>query len=71
MTETDNITQNTYTFQGIRWIPSYRDFDHDDADIEAANEKEAWAILSKTMKNWKSVGITHINGVEVKQEANG
>lgn len=70
MTQSDNTTQNTYTFQGIRWIPSYRDFDHDDVDIEAANEKEAWDILNKTVKYWKSVGITHINNVEVKQATN-
>ena len=68
MSETINSAQNklnTYTFSGIRWIPSYRDFDMDDADIEAANEKEAYDALFKVMKYWKTVGITHVNGIKV------
>jgi len=56
---------NKYTFQGIRWIPGYNDFDHDDYEIEAQDEKEAWDKLRKTSKYWKAVDITHINGISV------
>jgi len=69
MTDTINSAQtklNTYSFSGIRWIPSYGDFDQDDAEIEAANEKEAYDTLHKTMKFWKTVGITHVNGIKVE-----
>lgn len=68
MTESTNSSQtklNTYTFSGIRFIPSYRDFDQDDVDVEASNEKEAWDNLYKVAKNWKMVGITHVNGESV------
>lgn len=53
---------NTYTFQGIRWIPGYDDFDCDDYDIEAQNEEEAWKELHERAKFWKAVSLTHING---------
>lgn len=56
---------NKYYFQGIRWIPGYDDFDHDDYEIEAHSEAEAWTKLDKVCKWWKTVGITHINGVDV------
>lgn len=61
-------TENTYTFQGMRFIPSYRDFDHDDVDIVAVSEEAAWKKLNENYKYWKSVGITHINGIEVKHQ---
>ena len=55
---------NTYYFQGIRWIPSYRDFDFDDCHIVAENAKEAWKKLDQqtNLKMWKTVGLLTING---------
>jgi hypothetical protein len=56
---------NTYYFQGIRWIPSYRDFDYDDYKIVAESTEKAWQILDQmtTLKSWKSVSLTSINDV--------
>ena len=64
--------KNTYYFQGVRFVPGYNDFDYDACTIEATSEKEAWELLDKYTKmfTWKSVGLTHINGVKVEaQEA--
>lgn len=57
-------TLNTYSFSFYAWIPSYRDFDFDDIEIEAATESEAWAIFNKTVKFVKSAGINSINGIK-------
>lgn len=55
-----------YYFQGIRWIPGYNDFDFDDFEIEAVDEKSAWEKLYQiTKRTWKSVGLTHIDGVKI------
>lgn len=59
-------TVNKYHFEGIRWIPSYRDFDADGCIIEAVDEKSAWQELARQYKNtWKDVQITSINGIKV------
>ena len=54
---------NTYYFQGVRWIPSYRDFDFDDCEITAETAEKAWEKLDKmtTLKTWKTVGLITIN----------
>lgn len=54
--------KNKYYFEGIRWIPSYEDFDYDNYAIEAENEDEAWEkLFSFTNKKfWKTVSITKI-----------
>jgi len=66
-----NLEKNKYYFQGTRFVPGYNDFDFDDCTVEATNEKEAWELLDKYTKmfTWKSVGLTHINGVKVEKEA--
>jgi len=58
-----------YYFQGVRFVPGYNDFDYDDFTIDASSEKEAWDLLDKRTKlfTWKSVGLTHINGVKQNQ----
>ena len=65
-----NEKLNTYYFQGIRFVPSYGDTDWDECELKAANEKEAWERLDKLTKmfTWRSVGLTHINGVKVVKE---
>lgn len=55
---------NTYYFEGVRFIPSYRDFDVDDATIEAANEIDAWAELFKRYKFWRVVSLVEVNGIK-------
>lgn len=62
---------NKYYFQGTRFVPGYNDIDFDDYTVEATDEKEAWELLDKYTKmfTWKSVGLTHINGVKVEKEA--
>jgi hypothetical protein len=62
MTQTKH-TQNTYYFQGIRWIPEYRDFDFDDFTILAKTVEEAWKLLDTetSLKTWKSVSLNEIN----------
>ena len=64
MSETTQPKQHTYTFAGIRWIPDYKDFDHDEHEIKAESPEEAYKILNKQFKNWQSVQITHVNGIE-------
>lgn len=56
---------NTYYFQGVRWIPSYCDFDFDDYKIVAETVEKAWQTLDQmtTLKSWKSVSLNSINGV--------
>jgi len=63
-----NTVQNQYFFQGMRFVPGYNDFDHDDCTVTASSEKEAWDELFKYTKRftWKSVSLTHINGVKVQ-----
>jgi hypothetical protein len=58
-----------YYFQGIRWIPSYGDFDQDDVTVKAKDIPSAWEEFDKLkMKNWKSVGITHVDGEKLKED---
>ena len=61
-TKTD---ENKYYFRGIRFIPSYRDFDLDDAVIHAKTTEEAWSKLDILTKlyTWKSVSLIEINNV--------
>ena len=56
-----------YYFQGIRWIPGYDDFDFDDYEIEAVDEKSAWDKLFQFTKKftWKGVSLTHIDGIKI------
>lgn len=60
--------QNEYYFQGTRFVPGYNDIDFDDWTVKADSEQEAWDQLFKYTKRftWKSVGLTHINGVKVE-----
>lgn len=62
--------KNKYYFQGVRFVPGYNDFDWDDCEVEATSEKEAWDLLDQytRKRTWRSVGITHINGIKVKKE---
>ena len=54
-----------YFFQGVRWIPSYRDFDFDEYEITAETAEKAWELLDKmtVLKSWKSVSLISINNV--------
>ena len=60
-------TLNKYYFQGTRFVPGYNDFDFDDFEVEAKDEKEAWELLGKytNMRSWTRVGIVEINGKKV------
>ena len=69
MSTTNQTNLNKYFFQGIRFIPGYNDFDHDDATIHAANEADAWKELNKNYKHRKGVALTHINDEPVKKAA--
>jgi len=62
--ELDNTPakKNEYTFHYYAWIPSYRDFDIDEIDIDAVSEEEAWKIFNEKVKYVKSAGIGYING---------
>lgn len=62
-----NEMTNKYYFQGTRFVPGYNDFDFDDAEIEAADEKSAWDKLYQLTKKftWKCVLLTHINGDKI------
>ena len=57
---------NTYYFQGMRFIPHYKDFDYDDFEIEAKDEEQVWRLLDRYTKRslWKKVNITYINGIK-------
>lgn len=57
--------QKTYTFAGIRWMPDYKDFDHDEVFIKASDPEEAYTLALKLYKNWQSIQLTHINDVAV------
>jgi hypothetical protein len=63
----ENTITNKYYFQGIRWVPSYRDFDFDDYTIEAVDEKTAWDKLFEftNKSTWKNVSLTHVNDVKI------
>lgn len=64
----NTLTQTKkYYFQGIRWIPGYNDFDFDDYEIEAVDEKSAWDKLFEFTKKftWKGVSLTHIDGIKI------
>lgn len=57
---------NTYYFQGVRWIPSYCDFDFDEYKIYAETAEKAWEILDNmtVLTTWKSVSLNAINNVQ-------
>jgi hypothetical protein len=65
----ENTLEQTkkYYFQGIRWVPGYDDFDFDDAEIEAVDEKSAWDKLFQFTKKWtwKRVSLTHIDNIKI------
>ena len=50
----ENIATKKYYFQGTRWVPVYNDFDWDDCEIEATDEKSAWDKLFQLTKHSKS-----------------
>jgi hypothetical protein len=51
-----------FTFEGIRFIPSYRDVDYDCFVVDAENAKEAWLKLDQFTKRWtwRVVSLTKI-----------
>lgn len=65
----ENTLEQTkkYYFQGTRFIPGYNDFDFDDYEIEAVDEKSAWDKLFQFTKEftWKGVSLTHIDGIKI------
>lgn len=65
----ENTLEQTkkYYFQGIRWVPGYDDFDFDDCEINATDEKSAWDKLFQLTKKWtwKGVSLTHIDGIKI------
>ena len=62
---------NTYTFEGVRFMPGYNDFDWDQVEIRAESEKEAWELLNKRYKHWKRVGIVNISPfIDVNNQIN-
>jgi hypothetical protein len=63
----ENTITKKYYFQGIRFVPGYNDFDFDDAEIEAVDEKSAWDKLYQLTKKftWKRVSLTHIDGIKI------
>lgn len=62
-----NEITNRYYFQGTRFVPGYNDFDFDDAEIEAVDEKSAWEKLFQLTNKitWKRVALTHINSTKI------
>ena len=55
-----------FTFEGMRFIPSYRDVDYDCFVINAENVGEAWLKLEQlTKRTWRNVGITKIKVVKL------
>jgi len=65
------LKKNKYYFQGMRFVPGYNDIDWDDCELEATSEAEAWKLLDVHTKmfTWRSVGLTHINGVKIEAAA--
>lgn len=64
MSEAAQPKLNTYQFSGIRWIPDYKDFDYDEVFIKATDSESAHTEVLKVYKNWQSIQLTHINGIE-------
>jgi len=59
----------TYNFVYYGYIPSYRDFDQSDIDIEANNDAEAWKKFHEKVKNVQEVSIESIDDVPSGKDA--
>ncbi len=64
----ENTVQNQYLFQGMRFVPGYDNFDHDDCvPLQHLLRKKHGRVIKYTKRfTCKSVSLTHINGVEVQ-----
>ena len=51
-----------YKFEGMRFIPSYNDFDFDECVVEALNEEEAYEkLFTLTNKDsWASLFLASV-----------